>query len=462
MRALKTLYVDETEDHEKLKNEISLLAQMDHPHIVKFYEYYCTQFTKKTGRYYLLMEYCAGGELFDALMDQSKKHFNEKTACKILQSILSAVSYLHSKGIVHRDLKLENFVLTDKKDVSNLKLIDFGLSTKYTKKGGEKLHERLGTIFYVAPEVLNENYDEKCDIWSIGVIAYMLLSGKCPWTKTDQDDIMDEILDGEIRYPKYLWKKYSANCVDFVKTLLQKDPKKRPDARNALDHPWMHAMDHSTHHIDHKVLGNLKNFIYYPKFKKAALKAIAFSKTDTEIKKLREAFEEIDTEKQGVLTWNEFHDVMAENKVSESEIKEAFEMLDHDHNAYINYTDFIAAAMSKKNYMDEQSLHMAFYEFDRERKGFISKKDLHAILGDTYDVVEIEKMMIEAEFQNPEKVSFDEFASFLKQETKRRGSLYKKSSGALLKALHEKKKSLGVIPKASGETNTKSTTEGGQ
>jgi calcium-dependent protein kinase len=169
--ALKTLnkYRIKPEKLKQLREEINIMSTLDHPNIVRLHEYFETRNEIK-----LIMELCEGGELLDRLHSQKGHHYNESVARKYIRTMCGAISYCHKQHIVHRDLKLENFLFETKESDSLVKLIDFGLSQHFNED--EKLSRAVGTPYYVAPEVLNGCYDEKCDVWSIGVITYMVKS----------------------------------------------------------------------------------------------------------------------------------------------------------------------------------------------------------------------------------------------------------------------------------------------
>ena len=178
--AMKTLRLEKKHPKSslaELKKEIAIMAELDHPNIVRLIETFYTE-----QAVFLIMELCEGGELFDHLLSRRASSFGEKEACEIIRKIVAATRYLHDHNIVHRDLKLENVLFTGKEDDSELKLCDFGLSDHF--KSGKHMHSTLGTPYYIAPEVLKGDYDQKCDCWSIGVIAYMLLSGTPPFAGT--------------------------------------------------------------------------------------------------------------------------------------------------------------------------------------------------------------------------------------------------------------------------------------
>ena len=168
------------EERVRLMYEIDILKNLNHPNILRLYEVY-----ESKDKINLVTELCDGQELFEAI--QSMHRFDERQAAGIIKEILLAVSYCHSKNVSHRDLKPENILIEIKNQQITLKVIDFGTSHHYAPgKGNNKMTQLYGTPYYIAPEVLNHDYTEKCDIWSIGIILYILLSGKPPFAGTDE------------------------------------------------------------------------------------------------------------------------------------------------------------------------------------------------------------------------------------------------------------------------------------
>lgn len=164
--ALKTLQINRMDPAkmQELRDEITIMKGLDHPHIVRLYDVH-----EEKNKMYLVMEYCEGGELFDRLFQQEGGKFTERKAAQLVQKMLASIHFMHTRNICHRDLKLENFIFEDQTADSQLKLIDFGLSHRYTKN--ENMRNILGTSYYMAPEVLKQEYNNKCDLWSIGVIT---------------------------------------------------------------------------------------------------------------------------------------------------------------------------------------------------------------------------------------------------------------------------------------------------
>lgn len=221
-------------DLEQVKNEIEILKIANHPNIVKLYDVF-----ENIDYFYIIMEYCAGGDFFSYIEDRNFK-MTEERASQIIQQLSTAVYFLHEYGIVHRDLKPENILMTDKTDEANIKLLDFGLGKILGP--GECCSEAFGTLSYVAPEVLLEKpYNKAVDLWAIGVITYLLVSGFLPFYDENSDrEIARQTINDPTPFPPAIWRKISSEAKDFVSNLLSKDPEKRMTIKEVLEHPWLH------------------------------------------------------------------------------------------------------------------------------------------------------------------------------------------------------------------------------
>jgi len=213
-----------------MMNEITNLGKLDHPNILRMYESYeCDK------RYYIVMDISRGGELFDEIA--KNKFFTEPNAQTVVKALTTCISYLHSKNIMHRDLKPENILLEESGEFDKIKLIDFGESLEFSK--GDKYTDMVGTPYYIAPEVLNKSYDEKCDMWSVGVITFILLSGTPPFGGRNEKQIMSNVQLGKFNFNNQAWSNVSENAKDFISKLLVMDPAKRMSAKDALKHVWL-------------------------------------------------------------------------------------------------------------------------------------------------------------------------------------------------------------------------------
>lgn len=281
-----------------LERELGLLMTVDHPNIIKFYEVY-----EDPQYIHLVMELCTGGELFDQLI--SKGRYTEAEAAKIMHSLLSAVAHLHSMEIAHRDLKPENIMLSTSDENSEIKIIDFGLAKKYLEEGSGE-NTVLGSSYYVAPEVLQNSYGLSCDIWSCGVIVFMLLSGKPPFDGNSDMTIYQQILKTNYSTSGLEWEKISEEAKDFVKALLNPDSKNRITAQAALEHPWLNKrLEDTTPKIERKVMKRLKQHMHANKIVKETLNILIKTLKQDEIKQLNNTFRELDKDHTGFITATE-------------------------------------------------------------------------------------------------------------------------------------------------------------
>ena len=219
---------------ELMQNELQVLQKASHPHIMRIFE-----LLEDEDNYYVVSEFLKGGELFERII--KLKTFNEQRAAFIVNQILLALNYIHSDNIMHRDLKPENILLeSSDPNVLNIKLSDFGFATYYKNGEGESL--QCGSPLYMAPEIINcEDYTEKVDIWSTGVIAFILLSGRPPYGGKKKEEIYRCIKSRELSFEDPVWSKISQNAKDFITQALNRDKTKRPSASTLLDHPWIVA-----------------------------------------------------------------------------------------------------------------------------------------------------------------------------------------------------------------------------
>ncbi|KAL0758831.1 hypothetical protein Bca101_074981 [Brassica carinata] len=251
---------------------------------------------------HIVMEVCAGGELFDRIIQRG--HYSERKAAELTKIVVGVVEACHSLGVMHRDLKPENFLLVNKDDDFSLKAIDFGLSVFF--KPGQIFKDVVGSPYYVAPEVLLRHYGPEADVWTAGVILYILLSGVPPFWAETQQGIFDAVLKGDIDFESDPWPVISDSAKDLIRKMLCSNPSERLTAHEVLRHPWICengvAPDRA---LDPAVMSRLKQFSAMNKLKKMALKVIAESLSEEEIAGLRAMFEAMDTDNSGAITFDE-------------------------------------------------------------------------------------------------------------------------------------------------------------
>ncbi|GAB2227914.1 hypothetical protein Droror1_Dr00009743 [Drosera rotundifolia] len=284
---------------EDVRREVKILhALAGHKNLVQFYDAY-----EDDDNVYIVMELCKGGELLDRILSRGGK-YSEDDAKAVIVQILNAASFCHLQGVVHRDLKPENFLFTSKEENSPLKGIDFGLSDFV--KPDERLNDIVGSAYYVAPEVLHRSYGMEADMWSIGVIAYILLCGSRPFWSRTESGIFRAVLKAEPSFDEDPWPSLSADAIDFVKRLLIKDFRKRLTAVQALSHPWL-----SGHHdikvpLDMIVFKQVKAYICSSPLRKAALVALAKTLKVPQLSYLKEQFQLLGPNKNGFIHLQNF------------------------------------------------------------------------------------------------------------------------------------------------------------
>ena len=389
--------------------EVKIISSLEHPHIVKFYEtYHDDQY------FHIVTELCRGNNLYMRLK-KLKGKMKEDHAKIIIFKILHAINYCHSKGVVHRDLKPENIVFespTNNNDINeyenneennenyfNIKICDFGLSA--LKKDTDKLHTILGTPYYMAPEVLKGDYNEKCDIWSIAAITYYLITGTEPFKGVTNNQIFSHILYTEPDYsPSKFWGT-SAILIDFLKKCFIKDPMKRPTAREALLHPWFDNIFkriHSTKFIGENIFYNISTTKKFSQLKRLIMRYVVYNMGHTELNVYKKAFLAFDKDNSGVITPDELKRVFKayHKTLSETQIKNIMSVSD-EKNDFLTYHEFIIVCLQGDEFLSPVKLLDAFLFFDVDNNNEINSIDLYLALlrwgKDIIDKNSIEKII---------------------------------------------------------------------
>lgn len=389
----------------QLESEVEIFLCMDHPHITRLYDVY-----ESDENLYLVMECMEGGELFDRVTEL--KRFSERDAADAIWQMLLALNYIHSHGIVHRDLKLENF-LYDVKGSSHLKLIDFGFSRMWDPN--IKMHVSCGTLSYVAPEVLEKSYTSQCDCWSLGVITFILLAGYMPFSGSENTQTKN-ISEGRYTMKPERWHTISKEATDFTRALLQVNPTRRLSAQTALEHPWI-AQRHqcAKADVDQGIVDALRSFGSSSRFRRCCMEMMAWSLSNEETSKVRQYFITMDQNKQGTITLHELKQILVEKyNVPDDETRKIFEALDTNNDEEIHYSDFLAAMVSTRIAMHDELLRTAFKRFDKSNTGYITPESLRMVLGETFEGEKVESIMNEADLLQDGRVSYAEFVSYLR------------------------------------------------
>ncbi|CAM9141805.1 unnamed protein product [Pylaiella littoralis] len=384
--ALKTIQLDKISSSlaKEMRNEIEILKRLDHPNIIRAIETF-----EANKEVYLVMKLCTGGDL------RSRAPYTERAVVDIIAKLLSATWYMHQEGVVHRDLKLENVVYESKLPDSDIYIIDYGLS-KIVDTHEARMKEVVGTLYTMAPEVLDggKSYDKSCDMWSIGVMTFVLLSGDMPFDHSSKQRLINAVEDGRFEFSGKRWDRVSGDARNFIRRMMVKDPSGRYTAGQALQHGWINQFRRSgaerlmsspavLDKADHdRVVASLKNFASYSKVKRTALMLVAYRSHPDETKAMRDAFKAYDVDLNGRVSREEFQNVLKKQGYTNAELVGLFDEVDDDHDGYLHYTEFLAATLETdgKEVTDER-LAEAFHQLDMDDSGSISRDNLVEFLG---------------------------------------------------------------------------------
>ncbi|KAK9067091.1 hypothetical protein SSX86_014416 [Deinandra increscens subsp. villosa] len=367
---------------EDVRREVKILRAMTgHKNLVKFYDAY-----EDSEKVYVVMELCEGGELLDRILSRGGK-YSEDDAKAVLIQILSVVAFCHLQGVVHRDLKPENFLFTSKDENSPLKAIDFGLSDFV--KPDERLNDIVGSAYYVAPEVLHRSYSTEADVWSIGVISYILLCGSRPFWARSESGIFRAVLKADPSFDEVPWPTLSSEAKDFVKRLLNKDPRKRLTAAQALSHPWIrNGANEVKVPLDISILRLMKSYMRSSALRKAALRALSKTLTVDELFYLKEQFSLLEPSKSGTINMENMKTALtkhATDAMKESRVHDFLASLSALQYRRMDFEEFCAAAINiyQLEALDrwEQHARCAYELFEKDGNRAIMIEELASELG---------------------------------------------------------------------------------
>ena len=405
----------------EILNEINVLKQIDHPNIVKIFEFYNSE-----DAYYLITEYCEGGELFKIINE--KKKLTEIQCAYVMYQILSAIKYCHKLKIMHRDLKPENILIykhNKNKDYFDVKICDFGTSQIFQK--GEWQNQPCGSVYYVAPEVIHKKYNSKCDLWSCGVIMFMLLSNKAPFGGKNDRDILRNVLSA--KYNVNFLHNCSDTTLDLISKLLEKDYKIRINADKAMNHKFFTQFnikelvnDIKDAGVIKKLINNLKNYKCESILQDTALAYLVHNYPDLEeVENACKLFNKIDINGDGKITSEILYQGIRRycEDNPKKEIIEIFEKLDRDHNNYIGYEEFVRAAVDKSIFLDENVLRFAFKYFDQNDSGEITYESISSIFKEHIKSKRIDeslkKIMDEVDKNKDGKIEYPDFCELMRK-----------------------------------------------
>ncbi|CAN8304772.1 unnamed protein product [Cochlearia groenlandica] len=402
-------------DVEDVRREVAIMSILpDHPNVVKLKATY-----EDGDNVHIVMELCEGGELFDRIV--ARGHYTERAAAAVARTVAEVVMMCHSNGVMHRDLKPENFLFANKKENSALKAIDFGLSVFF--KPGDKFTEIVGSPYYMAPEVLKRDYGPEVDVWSAGVIIYILLCGVPPfWAETEQGVAL-AILRGVLDFKRDPWPQISESAKSLVKQMLNPDPTKRLTAQQVLAHPWVqNAKKAPNVPLGDIVRSRLKQFSMMNRFKKKVLRVIAEHLSVQEVEVIKDMFSLMDDDNDGKITYPELKAGLQKvgSQLGEPEIKMLMEVADVDGNGFLDYGEFVAVIIHLQKIENDELFKLAFMFFDKDESSYIELDELREALADELgepDVSVLNDIMREVDTDKDGRINYDEFVTMMKAGT---------------------------------------------
>lgn len=384
-------------------NEIAIYIQLDHPNIAFLHEVH-----EEVGVCHMVMEHCTGNELYDRL--DNYKRFAENYTKQLTVQMLLALNYLHSNGICHRDLKLENWVFSTPDMGSPLKMIDFGFARLFEE--GVPMGGMHGTVYYVDPEVIDGCYNEKCDVWSTGVIVYMLLSGSPPFNGDADRDILLKIKKGTLKFEGIRWSQVSETAKDFIRYLLNRNGTERASAIQALHHPWLHdevaKFDNNT--ISVEMLRHIVEFSKKTPLHRAIVALCVLNGDRNLHPEIYQAFFSINTSSTGSITLAEFTTTMEQHLgLSEQEIANIFDTIAFRGTPYLHYTEFVTAVYENYTKVDINSLSQVYKKLDVFGNGRVDAQSFTACIGEYFSGTSVDSMLSEVELNQNGVIDFAKF-----------------------------------------------------
>ena len=421
--AMKIIPKDYHMDNLLIRNEIDILRKLSHPNINRIYEFY-----ESNNCFYLINEYCPGGELYNYINNST---LNEQQLAVIFYQVFSGLKYLHENNILHRDLKPENILISkqetdllDNNEYFWIQIIDFGTAKIFENNKNENLV--VGSPYYIAPDVLKKDYNEKCDTWSVGVILYMFLVGKPPFNGANNVEIVESIRTKEYdeNNPKLITR--SEEVRDLIKHLLEKDKNKRLSAKEALNHEWFKKFNGRKLFGNFQVkeiqpfIDNLFNYTFNSKIQQLVIAFLVHNLPQKESSHtILKLFRYFNKSGDCKLTKEELTEGLYKYRDKE-EVQENVDklifLLDGDNNGYIEYEEFLRACIDKKEILNDEYLKYAFKFLDKENYNLLSAQQINSafLVGNNklFEVA-INKVINELDHDGDGMINFEEFKQLM-------------------------------------------------
>ncbi|GFR51203.1 hypothetical protein Agub_g13550, partial [Astrephomene gubernaculifera] len=395
-----------------VRREIEILHHLrGHPNVITFHGAY-----EDSDDVYLVMELCTGGDLFERI--EAASAITERSAAALFRELVEVVSYCHTLGVLHRDLKPENFLITQPGPDARTKLADFGLSCFFRE--GQQFSEAVGSAYYMAPEVIERQYGKSCDVWSLGVILHILLCGCPPFSGASDADIIKAVKSQALDLSEPPWPSISRPARQLVGLMLDKDPAERIRLDQVLAHPWL-RLDSSAPQrpIPSGVRDRISRFRAFNTFKREARRILAAALPPEEVAGLKLLFEELDADRDGLLSVTELRDGLARkgDVLRGEEVAALLKVADINADGFIDYCEFVASTYTLSKMVQQEVLAKAFAHFDINRDGFISRDELSQALSQLPPSAaggpSVAALLAEADLNRDGKIDYREFCNMV-------------------------------------------------
>ncbi|GIM09705.1 hypothetical protein Vretimale_13530 [Volvox reticuliferus] len=392
-----------------VRREVQIMHHLaGHPNIVTIKDVF-----EDRSYVHMVEELCTGGELFDSIIERG--HYSERDAAAAFRCIASVVAHCHNMGVMHRDIKPENFLLSSRSPDATIKATDFGLSVFFSE--GQVFREVVGSAFYVAPEVLRKRYDKRADVWSLGVLLYIMLCGLPPFYAETERDVFHAILTKEVSFDGGAWSSVSEGAKDVIRKMLDRNLRLRATAAEVLEHDWVREDGTAEEApLNNEVLVRLQNFAALNKLQQEALKIIATHLPEPEITGLRALFMEMDSDGSGSITVEELRQALRRKGtlIPAEELERIMAQADISGDGVLDYEEFLAATMNLAKLESQENLYMAFKFFDTDDSGYITREELSQALSKTCSAPEIDALLAQADSSGDGRIDYAEFCDLMR------------------------------------------------
>ncbi|GLI62801.1 hypothetical protein VaNZ11_005550 [Volvox africanus] len=392
-----------------VRREVQIMHHLaGHPNIVTIKDVF-----EDRSYVHMVEELCTGGELFDSIIERG--HYSERDAAAAFRCIASVVAHCHNMGVMHRDIKPENFLLSSSTPDSIIKGTDFGLSVFFSE--GQVFSEVVGSAFYVAPEVLRRRYDKRADVWSLGVLLYIMLCGLPPFYAETERDVFQAILTHKVLFDGATWSSVSEGAKDVIRKMLERNPRLRATATEVLEHDWVREDGTAEEApLNNEVVVRLQNFAALNKLQQEALKIIATHLPEPEITGLRALFMEMDSDGSGSITVEELRQALQRKGtlIPAEELERIMAQADISGDGVLDYEEFLAATMNLAKLERQENLYMAFKFFDTDDSGYITREELSQALCKTCSATEIDALLAQADSSGDGRIDYAEFCDLMR------------------------------------------------